>query len=186
MSVYLTPKFVKADEQFRLTELAALAVKQSVDELLPSQSTIKWPNDILVEGRKIAGILIESTVQKNQLARCIIGIGINVNQTNFDASLGATSLKLELGRFVPIDHVLSLVCEALESLYLLAKRQPLAIHKAYEREMYKLNERVDFQIGDIRANYEVQGVNKFGLIQLKNGTGESRFYHFHEARFIRE
>ena len=80
------PEPVKAYDQFVLSEIAALAV---VDLLAEHgiQAKIKWPNDIYVGEKKICGILIENTLQGEWIQHSIIGIGLNVNQRNFDATL---------------------------------------------------------------------------------------------------
>ena len=81
-----------------LTLMAGLATITAVNEFIPQPSLLKWPNDLLLKGKKIAGILCEYHTIKNPAV--IIGIGINVNQIQFPAGLKdiATSLKLEFGK----------------------------------------------------------------------------------------
>ena len=89
---------IKAESQFVISQITALAV---IDLLLKHKltATIKWPNDIYVGNRKICGILISHTLRGKNLADSIIGIGININQTQFDPSLpNPTSLILELDK----------------------------------------------------------------------------------------
>ncbi len=77
MSVYLTPKFLSAGHYFYLNMSVCLAVVDALNFLLPGFQ-IKWPNDILFDGTKVAGILIESTISGAVVQSCIIGVGLNV------------------------------------------------------------------------------------------------------------
>ena len=101
----LKPGELKASGQFMLAKLAALAVydvvaaqvKWSVGDRA-DEVRIKWPNDVLVARRKIAGVLIRTEVQGDRVTSAVLGIGLNVNSTELEAELGATSLRLETGR----------------------------------------------------------------------------------------
>jgi BirA family biotin operon repressor/biotin-[acetyl-CoA-carboxylase] ligase len=83
-----------------LTLVAGLAVRDAVAEELGSVPDIRWPNDILVQGRKFSGILTEMHAEPDRMHYAVIGIGINVNQAKMPAELAgiATSLRMETGR----------------------------------------------------------------------------------------
>ena len=81
-SFVLYPTFLKAHRQFLLSQLTALAVKETL-ELWTDDIRIKWPNDIYWKGKKICGMLIENELSAEGIARSIIGIGLNVNQEIF-------------------------------------------------------------------------------------------------------
>jgi BirA family biotin operon repressor/biotin-[acetyl-CoA-carboxylase] ligase len=91
-----------------ITLAAAVGVADALNQLGVATS-IKWPNDVLVHGRKIAGILTETSTRGDRLEHVVIGIGINVNQTDFPPDLAgiATSLCRELGREVDREAVLA-------------------------------------------------------------------------------
>lgn len=82
----------------RLTTLAAVAVCRAIEEVLPVQAGVKWPNDILLNGRKVSGLLAETTIGGGGMF-VVLGVGINVNTTVFpeEISTVATSLLRELG-----------------------------------------------------------------------------------------
>ena len=87
LSVILKPQFLGQNNTFYLSKISALAVYDVLtDILLTSQYDIKikWPNDILIKHRKVAGILIENSFATNTLQYSIIGVGLNVNQQDFD------------------------------------------------------------------------------------------------------
>ena len=88
---------VAAKEQFVLTEITSLSVVEFLSRH-GIEAHIKWPNDIYVADRKICGILIENSLRGEHLSSSIIGIGLNVNQRNFDVNLpNPTSMALETG-----------------------------------------------------------------------------------------
>lgn len=102
-SVVCRPANLRADRQFGLSKVAALAVHDAVQELVTADARIKWPNDILVAGRKVAGILIRNELAGERVSTSIVGIGLNVNSTAFPEELAATSLLLETG--APLDRM---------------------------------------------------------------------------------
>ena len=85
-SVLLEPHFLPVTEQFMLLEAVALALRDFFAEL-GVETKVKWTNDIYVGNRKAVGILIEHSYSGGRLARTIVGIGINVNQTEFSADI---------------------------------------------------------------------------------------------------
>lgn len=90
--------FLKIEDVFSLHLMASLSVYHHLSSLGLSGLKIKWPNDILVSDRKIAGILIQNSLRANNLAHTIVGIGLNLNQEEFSEDLDAVSLKMLTGR----------------------------------------------------------------------------------------
>lgn len=93
VSFILYPPMHAASEPFTLSKAAALAVRETIAELTNHSVEIKWPNDILIDGKKIAGILIENQWLGSTWHAAVVGIGININQREFDVE-HATSLSL--------------------------------------------------------------------------------------------
>jgi BirA family biotin operon repressor/biotin-[acetyl-CoA-carboxylase] ligase len=81
-SILFCPANISANNSFVISEMASLSVKYTLD-LYISGISVKWPNDIYYQNRKIAGILIENTIERGRISKSIIGIGLNVNQTEF-------------------------------------------------------------------------------------------------------
>ena len=92
--------FLPAERQFLLSQAVPLGIIEVLDELLPAETlSIKWPNDIFYENRKLAGILINSTIKASMMDVSIIGIGLNVNQMQFqDWPTHPISLKMISGK----------------------------------------------------------------------------------------
>ena len=84
-SILFYPPHLPVNQSFAVLELAALTVKHKLDEYVPDIS-IKWPNDIYFQNKKISGILIENDITEHHITRSIIGIGINLNQTEFKSN----------------------------------------------------------------------------------------------------
>ena len=99
-----------------LTLCAGLAVAEAVNSLGVKPS-IKWPNDVLVGGRKLAGILTETTSRGHEVDSVITGIGVNVNDRSLPADLSATSLATELHRTVDRDALLADLCARFDGWY---------------------------------------------------------------------
>ena len=86
-SIFFKPDFLRADQQFLLNKSISLGVYDFIKSLVTHQKvTIKWPNDIYVGDKKIAGILINNTIAGNELFYSVAGIGVNINQQKFPGS----------------------------------------------------------------------------------------------------
>lgn len=97
LSIVVKPRALRADAQFALSKVAALAVHDMVRTHVAADVRIKWPNDILIDRKKIAGILIKNEIIGELIMSSIVGIGINVNSTEHHPDHVATSLALETG-----------------------------------------------------------------------------------------
>jgi BirA family biotin operon repressor/biotin-[acetyl-CoA-carboxylase] ligase len=117
-SLLLKPRFLQATDQFSLTMVISLAVTDALKELEEELLfQIKWPNDILGNGKKICGILIENTIGQSAIHQCIAGMGININQGSFSISK-ATSLSILSGKKYDLNMALNKVLEKIEKRYL--------------------------------------------------------------------
>ena len=102
LSVLLKPRMTM-QESFRITGIAAVAVAEAIEEVTGLPAKIKWPNDILVHGKKVCGVLTEVSGELDSINYIIVGVGINVNTRDFSRELKprATSLFLEKGERIP-------------------------------------------------------------------------------------
>lgn len=110
-SLLLRPKFLKRDEIFILTFAASIAVAEGIEEAAHIQTELKWPNDVLIRGKKVCGILLESSFDADRLSHVVLGIGLNVNQGSFSPEIAnkATSLFLSNGKKYDRDEILFLI-----------------------------------------------------------------------------
>ena len=93
-SILLRPRGCPAEAQFILNKVIAAGAARYVDAASGCRTEIRWPNDLLLEGRKAGGILIENTLRGNHLAEVIAGIGINLNQESFTGSFQTPPVSL--------------------------------------------------------------------------------------------
>lgn len=187
-SLVLKPTFLDLKNQHYLYQISALACYDALAELLDSSQfdiKIKWPNDILVNKQKIAGILIENTVSNAQLSWSVIGVGFNVNQTIFDEQYNATSLKVLLKREVIVESILELFCKHFEKHYLHLKSNKFDQIKAdYLKHFFRLNNWMDFEIeGEIKTMF-VRGMSDDGLLCLKDNYERSHYFDVKQIKWM--
>jgi len=118
-SLILKPSFLNATEQFWLNMAISLGIYDTLLPLVGDRLRIKWPNDIYVDTQKLGGILIENTLHGYSIAWSVVGIGLNINQTEFTYPT-ATSLQQQapLPDAYDLPGLLSRLCETLEKRYL--------------------------------------------------------------------
>ncbi len=174
-SVLLEPRFLSLADQFWLTKALALAVADFISSMLPGMLVwIKWPNDIYVADRKIAGILVENILEKSSIKFCIAVIGINVNQDVFDPSLpNPTSLKIASGKDFDLNDCLEKLCSSIESYYLkLRNADYKGLDALYHKLLYKKDVLSSFMLNDESFKGAIKEVTAEGhlLINPKNNA----------------
>ena len=95
----------------------ANALRKGIEEVYGVQSEVKWPNDIVVDGKKLAGILVETKISGPELVYAIVGIGLNVNLTAEQLPTGATSIFLVKKKRFTLEKTLSSILTVLERHY---------------------------------------------------------------------
>lgn len=154
-----------------LTLATGLAVKEAVESIVGVQADLKWPNDLLIEGRKAAGILLSF-----EASAVLAGIGINVNHTRFPAELAplATSLRLAGRRELSREPLLVRTIEAVERhAALLASHGPSAILDAFSHaSSFVLNRHVTVDLDGRTLTGLTAGLDPRGFLLLRTPTGE--------------
>ena len=106
-SVFKNISGLNLEASYSISMITALAILKSLQDLAIPKLSIKWPNDILSEDKKVCGVLIENIVKHNAITASIIGIGLNVNQENFPVNIpNATSIKKIIKKETDIDTLL--------------------------------------------------------------------------------
>ena len=176
-SILLNPSFLAITNQFDLNRVVSLGVFDALKPYLGEKLKIKWPNDIYYEDRKLGGILIETHVQGSQIKNAIIGIGLNINQENFDPGAGnAVSLKQILHRDYDLRTILSEICGSIEAYYLNLKAGKfLFIRNTYLERLYWLNQVKRFRAGDLIFEGIIRDVKTEGLLVVESNQGLQEF-----------
>lgn len=186
MSFIVRFKDLKIQDHFSISQRIALACRHFIAKQLPAFKVyIKWPNDILVNEKKIAGILIENILEGEFITRSIIGVGLNVNQTEFGANLPkAISLKNCSNIKYPIEQLIPVFFNETESMFSdLDHQSSSEINQQYNESLYLRGCGADFEAGGTTFQAIVKEVGPDGRITVyKDGKFQS-FYH-HEGRMI--
>jgi BirA family biotin operon repressor/biotin-[acetyl-CoA-carboxylase] ligase len=175
-SVILKPSFLPMQKQFFLYVIAALATYDTTTELLGAgqfDTKIKWPNDILVNKKKIAGILIENNITSNSINWSVTGVGLNISESKFN-DFAATSIKLLSGEFPDAQQALKILCRQLEKYYLALRNKEYDYLRAlYLRRLYGLGQTLPFRVNGQQKNMTIEGVSESGLLVLQP-AGEAK------------
>lgn len=183
-STVLYPTFVEPVDQFIISQIVSLAVKRTLSRYLDNV-TVKWPNDIYWNNRKICGILIENDLSDNHILRSIVGVGLNVNQSAFISDApNPISMKQITGEEYDRENLLSLIIEELCSLNLLARTEKEAIASEYLTSLYRREGFYPYEDEEGEFKAEVVNVESSGLYVLKTSEGDIRKYAFKEVRFL--
>jgi BirA family biotin operon repressor/biotin-[acetyl-CoA-carboxylase] ligase len=190
-SLIVHPKFLSVRDHFLLSKITALAIQKTIQFFINESNQvvkIKWPNDILVNGKKICGILIENNIQQNNLKNSVIGFGINVNQINFPldlqdsvsmAKIASTTFNKEL--------ILEKFCSLFETYYIKLKNSKFnLINEDYIKNLYGFNQLIS--IKELSSNQllmgEIKEVKNNGELIFLLDDNSKRIYRFKEIQFI--
>ena len=184
-SMILHPRSIPVNEQFIISQITALAVRDTLSEYVEN-ITVKWPNDIYWNSRKICGMLIENILDENGISSSILGVGVNVNQKIFSGNLrgNPVSLNIITGECYDRLEVLKQIRKRLLLNYeQLRMGESDKIISDYKKNLFttgkfrdtKTNELFDADIIDVELN---------GQLILKDSCGCRRSYMFKEVEFI--
>ena len=147
-SLLLKPKFIEAEHMFMVSKIISLGIINYLNSLNPeSIFTIKWPNDIYYNNKKLAGILIENSLWGSKLNYSIIGIGININQEVFISNApNPISLKNIFGEEFNLNECLNAILEHINYWYnSLKNREFERINSTYLSNLYRKNGLFEYQ-----------------------------------------
>jgi len=185
MSLILEPKFLEAGKQFYLSMVVSLALVHFLKKHVEG-ARIKWPNDIYVGDKKIAGILIEQSVKGSFIESSVIGIGLNVNQVRFVSDApNPVSMKQLTGKDYEIDIIFTDLFEELDSWYhILHQKDFSQIEKAYLENLFRISVWHNYRTSEEEFTARIVGIGEFGQLQLELQSGEIRSYLFKEVEFV--
>lgn len=172
-----------------LTLVAALAICETIAPLIDMPPSIKWPNDILVDGKKVSGILVETSFIGPSVDRLILGVGINVNQTEFsDTSLPATSVRLSSSTANPIsrEELLLSLLSALERKIDAWEVRPDAIRADVNRLLSGFGKYGRIEAGGelLPGTHKFMGINADGFPVFIDVNAEITTFTSTQVRFL--
>ena len=175
-TILLRPDDINADMISILTLVMALSVSEAIDETAGTQTKIKWPNDIILNGRKIVGILSEMSAEPKYIHYVVTGVGINVGTQRFSEELAqkATSLEAELGHKISRAMLVEKAMERFEENYEIFRRSGDmgGLKESYERRLVNTGREV--RVLDLEHEFSGRavGINDTGelLVQTEDGV----------------
>lgn len=186
-SILARPTFLAVADQFYLSKVTSVAICDWLSAYLPPELVkIKWPNDIYIGNRKVAGLLIENSFSGRYMEISVVGIGINLNQINFSDEIpNPTSLILETGKEILPENALGELLYCFKSRYesLIANERKKIdtdyLNLIYRKDIfckyYSEGEEFDAKITDVLAT---------GELILQTPEGEVKKFAFKEVTFI--
>jgi BirA family biotin operon repressor/biotin-[acetyl-CoA-carboxylase] ligase len=163
-----------------LNSAAALAVVSCLESFGLKNVKIKWPNDVYVDGRKIAGILTENVIALQRIKYAVVGVGLNVNQTNFENFI-ATSLYNETGKQFEVVDVLH---NLYDSFYHFVELKSASLLLSVNEQLYKQGESVTFEVDGRIDEYIINRILANGNLSVLDSGKPVELEH-HKVKWVK-
>ncbi|WP_234445753.1 biotin--[acetyl-CoA-carboxylase] ligase [Carboxylicivirga marina] len=185
-SLLLRPTFLAPHLQFYISKLVSMAIIETIKQIANIEAKIKWPNDIYINDKKAAGILIENSILGTKLDYSVVGIGLNVNQEIFISDApNPISLWQLTNEHYNLEKLLERLLENIEHAYHQLEVNRLSlINNEYHNSLYRISGYHWFE--DNKGKFEacIDHINEMGLLTLVDKEGQKREYAFKELKFV--
>lgn len=171
----ISPDFLQIEEQVFLNMAVSLAVYDYFSSKNVKDCFIKWPNDIMVNHKKVSGILIENSISQGQIKVAFIGIGMNINQTDF-YNVNASSLALITGKNYDLLEELKLFEIFFSKRLKQLKTQKQAIFGAYHKALYLKNVPTLFSFAHQKMKGQILAVTHQGQLEVAFEDGSIQYF----------
>ncbi len=186
ISYILYPKQLKAIDQFILSIISGLACRDVV-ALYCKNVKIKWPNDIYVDDKKIAGILVQNILRGADIKATVVGIGLNVNELSFPLEIpNPVSIGQITSKSHDLTEIKQMLSAKLEFYYMKMKYGHYEwLKEKYINTMYRMNETANFKTdGDTIIIGKIQGINAQGKLLIQAENEEIMTFGFREIGYV--
>lgn len=169
-SILLNKRLDKINQN-HISLAASLAVSAAIENLFQLKTELKWPNDVLINSKKVGGILLESITKGTKFEKIVIGIGINVNQTKFSGEFKVqpTSVKFELKREVKRERFLSEVLNVFEELLYDLHNNSKKVLDEWREKCRMIGEPIQIEVGNVKKFGTFYDIDANGFMILKVG-----------------
>lgn len=173
-------------DQSSINFAASLGLKKALQKLQVPEVDIKWPNDIMSYQKKLCGVLVENQLQGDKILTSVIGVGLNVNETEFQELPLATSMKLVSGNTFILDEVLQIVSEAiLNELSCIDNSEVSSVKERYESDLFRKDKVSTFQTPDGNCfNGIIRGVSNAGELLLEIEDESVKNYEVKQIKML--
>ena len=183
-SILLYPLSVNASQQFILSKVVSLAVYDFVSQHV-SGVTVKWPNDVYVAEKKIAGILIENFIIGGCITKTIAGVGLNINQKRFFSDApNPVSLQQLTGKTCQLENCLQSLHEHIAARYRMMTENTEKLNSDYLNRLYHYGKLCRYSANGVIFDATISGVNNDGMLEMITASREYKVFGFKEVEFI--
>ncbi|MFZ4550068.1 MAG: biotin--[acetyl-CoA-carboxylase] ligase [Bacteroidales bacterium] len=184
-SIILYPDFA-AEQQFILNKAISLGIYEFLQkEIHDVKVSVKWPNDIYLDNKKVCGILVQNSLIGNRFDYTIVGIGLNVNQTHFlsDAP-NPVSMKMINEKEYNLEELLNKLLDRILLRYYQVKTAPKKIEKDYQKALFRVMEWCEYEVKKSRVYGRITGTNEYGQLLLETESGPVLICDLKEIKFL--
>ena len=188
ISMALNVNFLAAENQFKISQAVSVAIVETLQKIINSDKFfIKWPNDIYYGDKKLAGMLIQNTVEGRMMGVSIIGIGLNVNQIEFSKDIpNPISLKMISGKDYDLESLLNLLIKniksSVESLASIENQEK--INAKYIAKSYRYQRWAEYFYQNQVKKMIINGFDKYGRLLLRDKEGADIVCDVKELQFF--
>ena len=184
-TLVLFPEKLLASRQFCLSKAFALSAVSFLDLFL-DDIFIKWPNDLYAGSRKIGGLLIETAIIGNLLDHVVLGVGININQTQFSPNLpNPVSMLMLSGIEYDLTQMEDLFLDSVEHTWSLVDQGRFdELNERYLDRLFGFGTMQNFKSVQGKFTAKIAGVGEFGHLLLQSPNGELKTYAFQEVEYL--
>ena len=164
-------------DQFLINCSVTLAILMALKEINIPDLSLKWPNDILSGNKKIGGVLIENFVRGERFSGTIVGVGLNVNQDNFDLFPKASSILMLTQKEQHLDELLKRILEKFNDFFEQCKSEnKIELINQYQANLYMKDQWVVFENSDSTLKGKIKGINSKGKIKIEKENGTVEYF----------
>ena len=180
------PEFLPVVRQFEMSKAISLAIYDFVKSVFIDQAiSIKWPNDLFIGDKKVAGMLVENSISNNQFVYSLVGIGLNINQIVFNPELpNPVSFKNLRGTDFNLTECLDALCKCLDVRYEQLKTQTDELDKDYLVSLYRIGVLSRFNYRGKIIQAKITGIAEYGYLRLEQNNGRILECDLKEISFI--
>ena len=186
MSILVKDLNLQVEAVFVLNAMISVAIIEALSHFSIPNLSVKWPNDIMSDNKKIAGILIENSIKTDNSILSVVGIGLNINQSHFENLPFASSLFLQTGTLFSIDEILDAIVTKIQFFcrFILEKKHN-ELWQLYHQFLFKKSVPMAFEDNSgNRFMGIIELVNRQGNLQIKLEDDTIQLYSIKEIKML--